>query len=148
MTDATIEKLSKETIKHFLYVIIVSSFWGLSIFITKPILFNQPFLIQVFILFCLSFVWCFISSIIGIIVEIILIRLKVISKTILMSIRIELYLLIGVIIKCFFILFAYYYSLSFTEYLQFVIKWSILGITFLCLTTRILKKLKKASKVE
>ncbi|MFM9510486.1 hypothetical protein ACKUCE_12130, partial [Flavobacterium psychrophilum] len=41
--------------------------------------------------------------------------------------------LVAVFIKCIFISFAYYYSFSFTEYLRFIIKWSVISIVGLFL---------------
>lgn len=148
MTDATIEKLSKETVKHVFYLIVISCFWGLSLYITKPEIFKENILIQIFTLFCVSFVWCFLGCLFGFLLEISFIKLKLVSSKTLYFIRVELYLLFSVIIKCVFILFAYYYSFSFTEYLRFVSKCSILIILILCLFFLLVKSLKSKPKTQ
>jgi hypothetical protein len=146
MTDSLIEKLSKETVKHVFYLTVVACFWGLSVFITKPELFKETLLVQIFVLFCVSFVWCFTGSLFGFLLETIFIKLGIISKTILYFIRVELYLLLAVIIKCIFMLFAYYYSFNFTEYLRFVFKCSITILLSLTLVFLMVKLLKSKHK--
>lgn len=131
MTDSAIEKLSKETVKLVFYLLIVSCFWGLSIFITKPEIFKETLLVQVFVLFCVSFVWCFTGGIIGILIESTLLKMHLLKSNTLYHIRVEIYLALSILLKCVLIFFAYYYSLKFTEYLYFVFKCSI--IIILCL---------------
>lgn len=142
MTDSVIEKLSKETVKHAFYVLVVSSFWGLSLFITKPDLFKETLLIQFFILFCTSFVWCFLGCVFGFLLEITLIKFNILNKNTLEFIRVELYLLLAIFIKCILIFFAYYYSLSFAEYLRFIFKSSIVIFLILFLNLLMVKLMK------
>jgi hypothetical protein len=133
MIEDAIKKLSEETVKNTFYISIVSCFWGLSLFITKPEIFKESLFILFFILFCTSFVWCFVSSIFGILLEVFAVKLGSFKNEIILHIRVELYLLVAVFIKCIFISFAYYYSFSFTEYLRFIIKWSVISIVGLFL---------------
>lgn len=133
MIEDAIKKLSEETVKNTFYIGIVSCFWGLSLFITKPEIFKESLFILFFILFCTSFVWCFVSSIFGTLFGVFAVKLQSFKNESILHIRVELYLLVAVFIKCIFIFFAYYYSFSFTEYLRFIMKWSIISIVGLCL---------------
>jgi hypothetical protein len=142
MTDSAIEKLSKETVKHAFYVLVVSCFWGLSLFITKPELFKETFLIQFFVLFCTSFIWCFLGCLFGFLLEITFIKFNILNKNTLQFIRVELYLLLVVFVKCVLIFFAYYYSLSFTEYLRFIFKSVVAIVLTLCLIFLMVKSMK------
>ncbi|AKC20182.1 hypothetical protein IY39_10755 [Flavobacterium psychrophilum] len=94
MIEDAIKKLSEETVKNTFYISIVSCFWGLSLFITKPEIFKESLFILFFILFCTSFVWCFVSSIFGILLEVFAVKLGSFKNEIILHIRVELYLLV------------------------------------------------------
>lgn len=131
MLETAIEKLNKEAVKLSFYLLIVSCFWGFSFYIVKPDIFIQPLQVQFFILFCISFIWCFVGSLLGILLESIFIKSKVLKKDFLLHIRTELYLLFSIFVKSIFIFFAYYYTLNITEYLQFIFKWVLILILIL-----------------
>ena len=125
MVEKAIEKLSNDTFKNLLYVFLISCFWAVSLYLFKPSIFKEPYHIQFFILFAISFVWALFNSLILMLFESSFVMLLGKPTIDISKIRVEIYTCIIILVKSAFIAFGYYYSMYFTEYLRFCFKWSV-----------------------
>lgn len=118
MVDKFIEKLGKETFKNILYMAFVACFWVVTFRMFKPSLLKESFIFLGSLLFCLSLMWSILSFFLLLSLEYLLLKSR--FGNLLLLVRVEIYLIISLIIKSTFLCIGYYYTTSFTTYLQMV----------------------------
>lgn len=111
------EKLSKETVKTILYLLIISCFWCTSVYLLKPELLLEQHYIIFSIVLSLSITWTMPSISLTIILESVLLRNSNFMKP-LELVRTEIYLYFTLLLKAGFILIGYYCNMNFICYLK------------------------------
>lgn len=113
-----IKNIGKGTFKTIFYVVIISMFWQVGIYMFKPEFLKDPITTQIPLYFSLSFIWFMFYFFIFFIVEhFIRLYTKEYMKE-LRNNRVDIYISFSLVLKSLYLIIGYYYSVSFTEYLQ------------------------------
>lgn len=133
IVNSIVNNIGKGTFKTFLYVFVISMFWIVTFYLFKPEIFDEKLIILIPLLFSLSFMW-FVLYFLAIFQLEYFIRyfkdeyLEQLSTT-----RVEVYTTSSLILKSFYILYGFYYTIPLTLYLRIsfisgIILFSICGL--------------------
>ncbi|MDI5950550.1 hypothetical protein [Flavobacterium yafengii] len=113
-----IKNIGKGTFKTIFYVVVISMFWQVGIYMFKPDFLKELIVIQIPLYFSLSFIWFMFYFLVFFRMEhFIRLYTKEYMEE-LRNTRVDTYISLSLVFKSLYLIIGYYYSLSFTGYLQ------------------------------